>query len=222
MEYRVKRTAEPPELQGLWEGPVWSRAETLRIDRFLPQSSDHRPQAEARLLYDDACLYGVFRVRDRYVRCVHTEFQSSVCRDSCVEFFFQPDGATHYFNLEFNCGGTFLMYWAKDPDLAGGRLKEYTKVSEERARLLRVYHSLPEKIEPEIQGPVEWFLEFAMPFEMLEPYAGEIGDPAGRAWRANFYKCGDDTSHPHWASWAPLDEKNFHLPRCFGDVTFEG
>jgi hypothetical protein len=42
----------------------------------------------------------------------------------------------------------------------------------------------------------------------------------GNLWRANFYKCGDDTSHPHWAAWSPVDELNFHLPRCFGRLGF--
>ncbi|MEW6117215.1 MAG: carbohydrate-binding family 9-like protein, partial [Nitrospirota bacterium] len=42
-----------------------------------------------------------------------------------------------------------------------------------------------------------------------------------REWRANFYKCGDATSHPHWASWAPVEALNFHLPHCFGTICFE-
>ena len=56
---------------------------------------------------------------------------------------------------------------------------------------------------------------------MLARYSGPLGTLAGRAWRANFYKCGDQTSHPHWAAWSPVDELNFHLPRCFGTIAFE-
>ena len=41
-----------------------------------------------------------------------------------------------------------------------------------------------------------------------------------QAWRGNLYKCGDRTSHPHWAAWSPVDELNFHLPRCFGTLRF--
>jgi len=75
-------------------------------------------------------------------------------------------------------------------------------------------------VEPEIQSPIEWMLEFHIPIKLLEKHAGPVGDPAGQTWRANFYKCGDRTSHPHWASWSNVDELNFHLPRCFGALIF--
>jgi hypothetical protein len=42
----------------------------------------------------------------------------------------------------------------------------------------------------------------------------------GNLWRANFYKCGHDTSHPHRGAWSPVDELNYHLPRCFGRLGF--
>ena len=30
--------------------------------------------------------------------------------------------------------------------------------------------------------------------------------PSPRAvWRVNFYKCADDTSHPHWLTWSPVE-----------------
>ena len=35
-----------------------------------------------------------------------------------------------------------------------------------------------------------------------------VADANHGAWRANFYKCGDDTSHPHWAAWSPLKKVN--------------
>jgi hypothetical protein len=47
-----------------------------------------------------------------------------------------------------------------------------------------------------------------------------LGPMSSQSWRDNFYKCGDQTSHPHWASWSPVDDLNFHLPRCFGTICF--
>jgi hypothetical protein len=44
---------------------------------------------------------------------------------------------------------------------------------------------------------------------------------SGQVWHANFYKCGDHTSHKHWASWQPVKELNFHRPEDFGDIVFE-
>lgn len=43
---------------------------------------------------------------------------------------------------------------------------------------------------------------------------------SGRIWTANFQKCADETSHPHWVSWMPLPELNFHLPDFFGEIVF--
>jgi hypothetical protein len=80
---------------------------------------------------------------------------------------------------------------------------------------------MPAAVSPEITGPVTWILEFFVPFALLEKYAGPLGDLAGREWSANFFKCGDETSHPHWVSWQPLPSLNFHLPECFGVIHFE-
>jgi hypothetical protein len=80
---------------------------------------------------------------------------------------------------------------------------------------------MPDVVEPEIEEDTEWRLGFFFPFALVEKYAGKLGDPAGTKWTANFYKCGDKTSHPHWASWNPVKVLNFHLPECFGDIIFE-
>ncbi len=81
-----------------------------------------------------------------------------------------------------------------------------------------IYRSLPDRAEPEIAEPVHWRLEFAIPFALLDKWVGPF---APAEWRANLYKCGDETSHPHWASWAPMDKLNLHLPRSFGTLIFE-
>ena len=50
----------------------------------------------------------------------------------------------------------------------------------------------------------------------------EVDGVEGEVWRGNFFKCVEENSHPHWASWSPVDEFNFHLPQCFGVLRFEG
>jgi hypothetical protein len=80
---------------------------------------------------------------------------------------------------------------------------------------------MPEIVEPEISAPTEWVLEFFIPLDLLEKYVGPIGEVQRQEWQANFYKCADGTSHPHWASWSPVAEFDFHLPRCFGTIRFE-
>ena len=56
---------------------------------------------------------------------------------------------------------------------------------------------------------------------LLVKYAGPLPGMQDQTWRANFYKCGDATSHPHWASWNPIGEKlSFHKPEYFGEIVF--
>lgn len=220
MYYTVRWAGIRPELEGAWDGLAWQQADTLEIAHFRPESSDHRPRVQARLLYDQAHLYGIYRVQDRFVRCIHTRYLDPVYQDSCVELFLQPRAELGYFNFEFNCGGALLSYYVVDPTRLPGGLRDFTPLAEEDARRVAIYHSLPPTVEPELAAPTEWRLEFRMPFALLERYVGPLGCVSGQEWRANLYKCADGTSHPHWASWAPVDELNFHLPRCFGILRF--
>ena len=108
-----------------------------------------------------------------------------------------------------------------DPRRVGSALAASTRLSDEDARRVLVRSSLPAVVEPERCASVDWQLAFFIPFEVLERHVGALGPLGRQPWRANLYKCGDKTSHPHWASWAPLDARNFHLPQCFGTLDFE-
>lgn len=222
MRYLVRRAKTKPELQGNWDGPAWKAADVAAITHFHPQSSDHRPQAEAKVLYDDAGVYVSFRVRDRYVVCRHTNPQDPVCKDSCAEFFVQPKPDRGYFNFELNCGGALLLFFVTDPTRIGGGLKGFQPVAPEQIAKIRIDHSLPSKIDPEIAEPTEWHVEYFVPNEVFEAYVGPLEPPADRKWRGNFYKCADKSSHPHWGSWAPIGEAlNFHVPNYFAEIAFE-
>jgi len=85
---------------------------------------------------------------------------------------------------------------------------------------IRRYASLSSVVEPEISTPLVWTLEFSIPFAVLEKHVWPLGNIQEQVWRANFYKCGNETSHPHWASWAPLSARNFHDPASFGQIEF--
>ena len=220
--YTVLLTNQPPEMQGLWDGAVWQNVPALELAYFRPEGGAYRPQTLCKLLYDRVRLYGIFRVDDQYVRCVNTGFQAAVYKDSCVELFLQPKSVGGYFNFEFNCGGALLASYVTDPTRIGGRVKQHTPLTPEDDSQILQYHNLPEVVEPEITTKQIWVLEFSIPFALLAEYAGILGELGGQNWRGNFYKCGDETSHPHWAAWSPVDELNFHLPACFGNIWFDG
>ncbi len=218
--YGILKATARPEMCGLWNGPVWSIAPILNIDHFRPESTSHQPLVQSKLLYDENCLFGFFLVWDRYVRCIHSGFQAPVYEDSCVELFVQPEIGEGYFNFEFNCGGALLVSYIADPTRINGCVAGTIPFSTAEARRVMIYHSLPSTVEPEIVDEITWSLEFAIPFVLFERYIGNPGRLEGQQWRGNLYKCGDKTSCPHWASWSPLRERNFHAPRDFGVFRF--
>ena len=219
--YRIYPCAATPALAADWSDPAWQKAETLEITHFRPESSQHRPRTTARLLYDRTGLHGIFKVHDQYVRCVRTSYLDSVYKDSAVEFFAQPGQDGGYVNFEFNCGGALLCYHIHDATLVNGTWKCAAPVPPTLGKQVRVKTSLPPIVEPEIKMPVQWTLQFFIPFAVFEGVGGAVNARPGQVWRGNFFKCATEVSHPHWAAWAPVDQFNFHLPRCFGRLCFE-
>ena len=221
MSYLVLSTDKVPQLDAGWNSPTWQAARTMKLENVRPESSDHHPDTALKLLYDRENLYGLFRVKDKYVRCVQNGYHDSVCRDSCVEFFVQPKSDEGYFNFEFNCGGNLHVSYIVDPTRTPAGFRKSTPLPKEDVALVPRYHSLPETIAVEISADTEWFLGFSLPYPLFEKYVGILGEIRGQQWRANAYKCADKTSHPHWLSWQPVHKLNFHLPECFGTIEFQ-
>ena len=220
VSYDIFPASIPPELMGCWDGPAWQKVLTMEIAHFRKESGSHRPITIAKLLYSSDRIHGLFMVQDRYIRCIRNQFQDEVYKDSCVEFFVQPKAKQGYFNFEFNCGGTLRAYYIVDPTRTSSGFKKFTPLSRDDAVRIKIYHSLPEVVDREIVDETIWYIEFTIPFAILEQYVGSLTPVVGQAWRGNLYKCADDSSHPHWAAWAPVDELNFHLPHCFGYLNF--
>lgn len=220
-EYTIHRATAKPAFDGAWEGPAWAGVPALSIAHVHPASSGHRPVTHAKVIYDAQTLYAIFRVQDRYVRATREDLDARVCNDACVEFFFEPKPDAGYFNFEMNCLGTLYASYVEDPTRTAEGLGKATKLTNRQAGMMQVYHSVPEVVFPEREEPLTWVVEYSIPFGLLEEFAGPIGDPAGQTWRGNFYKCAEDNSHPHWASWAPIGEKlNFHVPESFAPLHF--
>ena len=199
-----------------WDSPLWKGAPTLRVAHFRPESSGHRPKTAVRLGWNDGGLTGVFKVEDRYVLARHGVFGSPVCQDSCVEFFVKPPGEAGYLNFEWNAAGTMLAGRVADGRRTEcGDLEGFAPLTPEEAQEILVSASQKGRVEKEIATPLTWYLSFFMPFALLDGGGGKTHRP-GEVWEANFFKCADKSSHPHWASWRPLPARNFHLPENFG------
>jgi hypothetical protein len=216
---RVKKTDLPPEINADWKKGIWKKVKPQVLLNFMGERPSHFPETRVKLLYDSLNIYVIFNVRDRYVRAVETERNGKVWMDSCVEFFFSPGADTErgYFNFEANCKGIFLFEY----HIGNGGTSGF--VSREDGDKVEISHSLKQNVEQEIAEPLEWSVEYSIPISLLKKYM-EVEQPGpGVTWRANFYKCADKTSHPHWLTWAPVNypRPKFHLPEFFGRIVFD-
>lgn len=219
MKYQIKRVAGTADISAAWDSECWKNVEALRIVNTHPRSSNHQPRTELKLQYDDNGIYGLFNVDDHYVRSIQTGYQGQVCKDSCVEFFFELPGAG-YFNLEMNCGAGMLLYYVRDNTRVEGGFKDMDILPDEDMNMIKKFHTMPDKVEPEQVGDVNYRVGFFIPFALIRKYADIKQPAAGTLWRMNAYKCGDATSHPHWISWNPVRVLNFHRPEDFGVLEF--
>ena len=221
MMYLVRRAQAIAALNDNWHSPTWQRADVIDVAHFRPESSEHRPVTQAKVLHDEEAIYVHFHVTDRYVRSVQTQHNGPVCTDSCVEFFTQPRPDRGYINFEVNCGGTLHTSYIEDSTRIPGGFRKYTLIDRDRAASVQIVHSMPSVVEPEITETVVWTVAFRAPVTYFEQYVGKLGALAGQEWMSNFYKCGDQTSHPHWAAWSAVQELNFHRPQDFAPIRFE-
>lgn len=219
MDYIIKRIERDFKLEDQWQQGQWAKNGPLQISNYMGSKPEHFPLTQTKLLYDDTAIYVFFRVLDRYVRAVAQNYHGSVWQDSCVEFFFTGcNDADHgYFNLEMNCGGTFLFHHQTS------RNQNQKHIEIEDCKKIRVLSSMPGIIETEIVEPVEWTVKYSLPVEILQKYAAVETPAPGVIWKANFYKCADLSSHPHWLTWNHVDmpEPDFHCPQYFGNIIFE-
>lgn len=218
-KYKVKKVSSAPIIDGNWDKPFWADKPVLTLGHYMGEKPAHFPNTQARLAYDKEAVYVIFKVEDQFVRAVADTFQGPVYRDSCVEFFFTPGEnlSEGYFNLEMNCGGTALF----NHQVTQGNAVQ--NISKADFGEMTIVASLPRIIDPEITEPTTWTVEYRLPIDILKTYAPVKSPASGVIWRANFFKCADATSQPHWLTWAKVDHPTprFHLPEFFGEIAFE-
>lgn len=218
MVYEVFKLTGPMNIDADWSKPQWKNIWPVDITNYLGAVPGFKPGAQAKMMYDEDNIYVIFHVIDRYVRCITDKINGPVWEDSCVEFFFAPDKnfPERYFNLETNCGGTPLMHFNIIPR------KENIDLAEEDIKKIKIAHTMPAIVDPEIKNPVAWTLEYKIPLSMLSGYAPVDKPGPGVTWRANFYKIAENNSNPHYITWSPIivEVPDFHLPKFFGILKF--
>lgn len=167
----------------------------------------YAPNVSFRIAHTADSIVIMFEVEEDHVKAVEMQNHGKVWQDSCVEFFVGNPCGEGYFNFEVNCIGTILA--AKRTSRI-----DPAYLSEDKVAQIRRITSLERKpVDSEGEGQKWWMIEM-IPFALLGL------SQAPQALKANFYKCGDCCSKPHFLSWSPIDlpSPDFHCPAFFGDL----
>ncbi len=177
-----------------------------------PAEFPYAPQVHFFAAHNGAEVLLVFEVQEEGTMALTAEDNGPVWTDSCCEFFIAFDGSGYY-NFEFNCIGTALAAFRKEKPNA-------THGSPELMQSIRRESSLGRQpfAEKQVGG---WRLAIAIPSTAF--FKHRFASLDGVEATANFYKCGDNLSKPHFLSWAPVGtpSPNFHVPQFFAPVRFE-
>ena len=134
-----------------------------------------------------------------------------VWEDSCVEFFFDPEGKGEYYNLECSCTG--WIYLCKGTGRCGRIPLDDTALKSIKRRC-----TLPQEAFGRLGERTQWELWLDVPASVfgLESFEGL------RA-RGNFYKCADASPFRHYLSYAPIatPKPDFHRPEFFETILFD-
>lgn len=189
------------------ESELKYHAEEVNWDTF-----PYKPDVAFSLGYTGNEILLKYYITENWFKAEMTETNQPVYEDSCVEFFVAPDDDIYY-NLEFNGIGTCLMGSGKDRH---SRKKANPHVIEKIRKMTSVgYNPVREK-----EGKFSWTITIAIPLNVFIHH--KIKDLKGKTFRANFYKCGDKLSVPHYLSWNPIktERPDFHSPEYFGLLNF--
>ena len=186
--------------------PAWGLAQVQRIEEY-PWKGEANPyspeKVEFRVLHDGHNLYVRFDTWEEEVRATYTVPNDPVCRDSCVEFFFQPDNADgRYLSFEINPLGTLLIG-------LGHGIPDIVYLPDDRAQF---------KIET-CKEDHHWQVCYEIPESFMKQFFGNLSATI----RGNFMKCADDSAKPHQGCWSKIDMPHpaFHVPQFFGTIVLE-
>ena len=188
----------------------WNDVPAACIDNFFWYEG-HTPATTARLVYVEGEGFLLHMTcAESSPKATYRHYNEDVYKDSCMEFFCDYLGDGRYINMEMNALGTLLSCIGPDrydrtpvADLSGGEL-------------FPVKGTLSEG---------EWCVDATIPKALLCRILGVEDIPFGHGYtfRANFYKCGDETDVIHYGMWSPIgtEKADFHRPEYFGTLIID-
>ncbi|HHT92363.1 MAG TPA: hypothetical protein GXZ66_02510 [Clostridiaceae bacterium] len=179
----------------------------LDIDIY-PWGCDYRPKTQAKIQKGSNGFEITMKSYEKNIRMEKTERNSNVHTDSCMEFFFnaEPEKSKTYMNFEINPKGVMYIGFSKTGDRSGTGPIEAPD---------NEYFNMKSRITDEY-----WEISYTVPYEFIKQYFPTFDENKTEYIKANFYKCGDLTKHPHFGVWNNIEteEPDFHRPEFFGVI----
>lgn len=176
----------------------------------------YRPETRFRIAYDNAFIYLQYTVQEKYIlaRCDLKDDTCWPANDSCVEFFVSPGSNNHYLNFEFSCIGYCLIQ-------TGEKGTERARLPLGVTKQVKRKSTLGDQTFEHKEGYFSWTITIAIPLSLMTELDGAA--LSGTAWKANFYKCGDELKEKAYLAWSPVNMPfpTFHQPQEFGTIVFE-
>lgn len=233
--YIVNYTKTAPQINGDINDPVWQQAQWT--DDFVDIEGDLKPrpalQTNAKMLWDDSCLYIAAQIHDPNVWAYLTHHDDIVFRDNDFEVFINPNNTAHrYFEMEFNARNTVFDLFLNKPYRNGGDAMINWDVEGLRSAV---------KVQGTLNDPSDtdkgWTIEIAIPFKAIS-LGNDVQVPQdGTLWRINFsrvewdtkvlngkyVKLTDNAGHnlpEHNWVWSPQGVIDMHYPERWGYLQF--
>lgn len=190
-----------------------TQAVTNSIDTINWKEFSYKPKLNFRIGHTGNEIWLKYYVNEKSIRAKETQTNGNVYKDSCVEFFISFD-KNNYYNFEFNCIGTRHLSYGPG---RGNR----TRIEPEMVEKIEIESSLGNQPFEEKIGNFDWEMMIRIPKECF--VFDKIKSFNSLKAKANFYKCGDETSEPHFVTWNPVKTANpdYHQPAFFGNIEFE-
>lgn len=187
--------------------PDWETVEPISISEYN-WGGDYRPKTTARLCYitEEGFLLRI-ECEEQNPKAVYFHDNDPVYKDSCLEFFvnFKPHAdSSGYINFEGNANGSLLCGYGN---------------SRHNRKMVKDFGTPQPKVKPFRESNL-WGYELWIPLSLIRKIYSDSSFKKGDILKGNFFKCGDETSIPHYGSWTKIGSPapDYHLPEYFGTL----
>lgn len=182
------------------------------INQYPWGETDEFQRIRFKIAHNNHNIYLHYDVIEPEITATYLKHNTPVCKDSCIEFFIAFEEDTNYYNFEFNALGSCLLAWG--PDRYNRQLLDIKIID-----LIKVKTEI-KRISQNGLTMFNWKIFIIIPLSTFS--FNNIKSLKNIKAKANFYKCGNNLSKPHYITWNNIrsEKPDFHLKSYFREIEF--